>query len=203
MPACRYLEENWGHRYPCFWTSGDISGFQIQSGQPYLHFAEVYMLHVPWDSPLVWHLLTSWGPAKSCNLAATLDFKWLLIVFVVGYQGQRGIFFEKPFEMEWIVSLSHIYLLEGYSFIIAVIIVKFRDFHVFYMENILVPHVSCSLLLLRNSVITKSYSWFNSFRRSPLTPIPNPLSCLLGLGARNSLYRRYWLLTTAQYSECT
>ena len=23
---------------------------------------EVYMLHVPWDSPLVWHLPTSWWP---------------------------------------------------------------------------------------------------------------------------------------------
>ena len=31
---------------PLFWTFGDVSsGFQSQSGQPYLHFAEAYMLH--------------------------------------------------------------------------------------------------------------------------------------------------------------
>ena len=29
-----------------FWTFGDFSGFQSQSGQPYLHLAETYMLHV-------------------------------------------------------------------------------------------------------------------------------------------------------------
>ena len=30
-----------------------ISGFQSQSGQPYSHFANVYVLHAPRDSPLV------------------------------------------------------------------------------------------------------------------------------------------------------
>ena len=39
---------------PLFWTSGDVSsGFQSQSGQPYSCLAEVHMLHVPRDSPLV------------------------------------------------------------------------------------------------------------------------------------------------------
>ena len=56
-----------GRWYPCFWTSGDFSsGFQSQSEQPYLHLAEVYMLYIPWDSPLVQHLSTScqsWWPA--------------------------------------------------------------------------------------------------------------------------------------------
>ena len=43
-----------------FWTSGDVSsGFQNQSGQPYLHLVEVYVLHVPEISPLVPHLQTS------------------------------------------------------------------------------------------------------------------------------------------------
>ena len=47
-----------------FWTSGDVSTeFQNQSGQPYLSCAEAYVLHVPWDSPLLRHLLTSWWPA--------------------------------------------------------------------------------------------------------------------------------------------
>ena len=54
----------WGHWYPLFWTSGDISsGLQSQSGQPYLSLVEVYMLHIPSDSPLVQHLLTSWQSA--------------------------------------------------------------------------------------------------------------------------------------------
>ena len=48
-----------GHLIPLFWTSGDISsGFQSQSGQTHLCLAEAYVLHIPWDSPLVWHLLT-------------------------------------------------------------------------------------------------------------------------------------------------
>ena len=44
-----------GPLIPPFWTSGDVlSGFQSQSGQPYLHLIEAYMLHVPRDySPLV------------------------------------------------------------------------------------------------------------------------------------------------------
>ena len=34
-----------GPLIPMFWTSGDVSsGFQSQSGQPFLHLAEVYML---------------------------------------------------------------------------------------------------------------------------------------------------------------
>ena len=38
------------------------SGFQGLSGQPYSHLAEAYVLHIPWDTPLVWHLPTSWRP---------------------------------------------------------------------------------------------------------------------------------------------
>ena len=53
-----------GPLIPLFWTPGDVSsGFQSQSGQPYSNLAEVYILHIPWDSPLVWHLPTSWQPA--------------------------------------------------------------------------------------------------------------------------------------------
>ena len=36
-----------GPLIPLFATSGDISsGFQIQSGQPYSHLVEAYMMHV-------------------------------------------------------------------------------------------------------------------------------------------------------------
>ena len=61
---------------PLFWTSGDASsGFQSHSGQPYSHFAEVYVLHDPWGSTLVWHLPTSWWLAwqLSCALPHTCD----------------------------------------------------------------------------------------------------------------------------------
>ena len=63
-----------GPLIPLFWSSGDISSrFPSQSGQPYSHLAEAYVLHVLWDSPLVWHLPTSWWPAwqLSCSLPHT------------------------------------------------------------------------------------------------------------------------------------
>ena len=47
-----------------FWTCSDVSsGFQSQSGQTYLHLAEAYLLHIPWDWYLVQHLPTSLQPA--------------------------------------------------------------------------------------------------------------------------------------------
>ena len=50
----------WWH----FWVSKpEWSWIQSQSGQAYLHLAKVYMMYLPWDSPLVWHLPTSWWPA--------------------------------------------------------------------------------------------------------------------------------------------
>ena len=43
-----------GPLIPQFWTSGDVSsGFQSLGGQPYSQLAEVYMMYVPSDSPLV------------------------------------------------------------------------------------------------------------------------------------------------------
>ena len=40
---------------------GDVfSAFQTQSGQPYSHLAEAYVMYVPRDSHLVRHLLTYW-----------------------------------------------------------------------------------------------------------------------------------------------
>ena len=39
-----------GKLIPLFWTSGDVSsGFQSQSGQPYLHLVGVYNIHHPLD----------------------------------------------------------------------------------------------------------------------------------------------------------
>ena len=49
---------------PLFGTSGHVSPWvPSQSGPPYLHLTEVYMLHIPLDSPLVQHLPTSWWRA--------------------------------------------------------------------------------------------------------------------------------------------
>ena len=45
------------------WFKIVSSRFQSQSGQPYSHLTATYMLRIPWDSPLVWHLPTSWWPA--------------------------------------------------------------------------------------------------------------------------------------------
>ena len=43
-----------GSLIPLFWTSGDVSSeFQSQSGQPYLHLVEAYMMYIPQDSSLV------------------------------------------------------------------------------------------------------------------------------------------------------
>ena len=37
-----------GSLIPLFWTSGEISfEFQSQSGQRYLHLAQVYTIHIP------------------------------------------------------------------------------------------------------------------------------------------------------------
>ena len=79
MPNIARLEQDgrdFFKKKTLFWTSGDLySRFQSQNGQPYLKLAEVYILdlHVPWDPPLVWHLLTSWQWAwqLSCSLPHT------------------------------------------------------------------------------------------------------------------------------------
>ena len=54
-----------GPLVPLFWLSGDVSsGFQSQSGFCLIRFfAEVNVMYIPWDPPLVLHLPTSWRPA--------------------------------------------------------------------------------------------------------------------------------------------
>ena len=48
-----------------FWWC--LHWFQSQIGQLHLHLAEAYMIHVPWDSPLVQHLPTSWQWSHSLS----------------------------------------------------------------------------------------------------------------------------------------
>ena len=75
-----------GPLIPLFWTSGDVSsGFQSQSGQPYSCLVEAYVLHIPWDSPVVLHLPTSWLPVWASytfsftkeNYFSEITFRWL------------------------------------------------------------------------------------------------------------------------------
>ena len=43
-----------GPLIPLFRSSGNVSsGFKSQSGQPYLHLVEEYVIYIPWNSPLV------------------------------------------------------------------------------------------------------------------------------------------------------
>ena len=70
-----------------FWILEGISPFcgstdipfqtfdDISSGQPYSYLAEENMLHPPWDSSLVQHLLTSWWPTwqLNCSLLHTCE----------------------------------------------------------------------------------------------------------------------------------
>ena len=56
----------WGHWYPCFGLPVTSPlGFKARMGSALFELSRgiCVTLHVPWDSPLVWHLLTSWQPA--------------------------------------------------------------------------------------------------------------------------------------------
>ena len=56
----------WGHWYPCFGLLVTSPlGFKARVGSALFELSGgVHVtLHVPWDSPLVWHLPTSWQPA--------------------------------------------------------------------------------------------------------------------------------------------
>ena len=56
----------WGHWYPCFgFLVMSPLGFKARVGSALFDLSGgiCVMLHVPWDSPLVQHLPTSWQPA--------------------------------------------------------------------------------------------------------------------------------------------
>ena len=66
----------WGHWFPYFghlktppmgfkeivflYSSNISSVLQRNSRQPYSHLSEAFLLNIPWHSPLVWHLMTTW-----------------------------------------------------------------------------------------------------------------------------------------------
>ena len=78
---CYFKKDCWwtqvlflGPLIPLFWTSGNVSpGFHSQSGQPYSHLTEVYVLHVV--GPLVWYMPTSLLPAwqLTCCLSCACE----------------------------------------------------------------------------------------------------------------------------------
>ena len=56
----------WGHWYPCFGLPVTSPlGFKARVGSALFELSRGIRvtLHIPWDSSLVWHLLTSWQPA--------------------------------------------------------------------------------------------------------------------------------------------
>ena len=56
----------WGHWYPYLGLLVTSPlGFKARVGSALFELSRGIrvMLHIPWDSPLVWHLLTSWWPA--------------------------------------------------------------------------------------------------------------------------------------------
>ena len=56
----------WGHWYPYFGLLVmSPLGFKARVGSALFELSGgiCVMLHIPWDSPLVWHLPTSWQPA--------------------------------------------------------------------------------------------------------------------------------------------
>ena len=82
-----------------FWTSADVScGFKNQSGQPYSHLAEVYVMYIPQDSPLEWHLPTIYLMANmvpSCfspHAMFRARLAWLLPSDNIGDFQDRKIF---------------------------------------------------------------------------------------------------------------
>ena len=70
-----------GPLIPLFWTPGDVSGFQNQSDS-LIHACQMHTCYkfLEMNSPLVWHLLTSWcmatGPTSSTNLRAGIGRAW-------------------------------------------------------------------------------------------------------------------------------
>ena len=68
----------WGHWYPCFgFLVTSPLGFKARVGSAlFAIFAEVNVMYIPQDSPLVLHLPTSWRPARSRSLPHMHVQRW-------------------------------------------------------------------------------------------------------------------------------
>ena len=82
-----------GPLIPLFWISGGFSsGFQSQSGQSYSHLVDVYVMYIPSNSLLVWHMLTSWWPAwqPSCSHPRTCNFD-IIFFYFLNFFSRKGL----------------------------------------------------------------------------------------------------------------
>ena len=68
----------WGHWYPCFgFLVTSPLGFKARVGSAlFTIFAEVNVMYIPQDPPLVLHLPTSWRPACSRSLPHMHVQRW-------------------------------------------------------------------------------------------------------------------------------
>ena len=67
----------WGHWYPCFgFPVMSPLGFKSRVDLPYSLFAEVNVMYIPWDPPLVLHLSTLWWPARCWSCPHILLQRW-------------------------------------------------------------------------------------------------------------------------------
>ena len=65
-----------GHWYPCFgFLVTSPHGFKARVGC-LIHIVEANVMYVPWDPPLVLHLLTSWQLAHSRSCPHILLQRW-------------------------------------------------------------------------------------------------------------------------------
>ena len=66
----------WGHWYPCFgFLVTSPLGFKARVGC-LIRIAEVNVMYIPWDPPLVLHLPTSWQLARSQSCPHILLQRW-------------------------------------------------------------------------------------------------------------------------------
>ena len=111
----------WGHWCPCFRLLVTSPGFQSQSGQPYSCLTEAYVLHIPWDSSLVWHLPN----LLAASMAAKPVFSIYLLTGIGGAQNwdlscHRG--------MLYVLSYNLIKCLNQSNILIAVLIKVYCNF---------------------------------------------------------------------------
>ena len=133
-----FLEKNLIH---LFYTSDDV--FRVSKPKWTVLFVfgrGIHLIHVPWDSPLVWHLLTSWQPAL--QLDHYLTHKWeqaLVRLETVAYRAAKWIILKVFMDMIDSVKLP--------SHLVAVFLIS-----------------TCTQMKLQRIHPHKRLSWMKTFR---------------------------------------
>ena len=90
----------WGHWYPCFWISGDVSsGFQSQSGFCLIRIAEANVMYIPWDPPLVLHV----ADLLTDSIAGRRPGSYL----AQGYYYVAAVSLEPAINRSWVPRANH------------------------------------------------------------------------------------------------